>query len=251
MTKLPKVTWVSSDVVFSQTMAEKTEWEIENQRQGVVMWERCFKRLMETLIEGETLNTLISRLAAFAVEEGAFLAWTHPSEAWGWWRSPPWLSRPDIVHRGSVIRRNMMISLDFGLHLEGYYIDMARQFVLGRASPEAKRRAAVSAAVQALVAEKLRPGISCRDGYREIRSAMAREFPGVDVLIHGVGLKINDTPMIIVEGNRNSEATHPDDLRFYPGTIFCIEPSIPEDMYLMHRNGPERLSALPLDVIEV
>jgi Xaa-Pro aminopeptidase len=166
----------------------------------------------------------------------------------------------DPHERGSgPLRSNELIILDvFPRHaVSGYYGDMTRTVVRGRASDAQRHlwRTVRSGQIHAL--EGMRPGVSGKTLHEEIKQHFAQEgYPTTRVegrwrgffhgTGHGLGLELHEAP-------RFSE-TH-----FTPGQVLTVEPGIYwpgvggariEDVVLITEEGVELLSDAPV-VLEV
>jgi Xaa-Pro aminopeptidase len=105
-----------------------------------------------------------------------------------------------------VIGRDEPILLDYTATMEGYIVDMTRVFVVGRLAGDLERAFQAALAIQAEVAERLRPG-AVPDEIWERALRLAEEArlgdcfmgpPGEQVRFvgHGVGLELDELPVL-------------------------------------------------------
>lgn len=143
--------------------------------------------------------------------------------------------------------------------VSGYFADMTRTFVKGRASPEVKRMYAAVREAQELVFTLLRAGVDGRAVHRRVRDwfrhrgfrtgprgrKMEGFFHGTG---HGVGLEIHEAPYLNPRGGPVP-----------PGAVLTVEPGLYypgvggvrlEDMVLVTRTGCRNLTRFP-KVLEI
>jgi Xaa-Pro aminopeptidase len=146
-------------------------------------------------------------------------------------------SLPHARATDAVLKQGDLVTLDFGIVLNGYCSDMTRTFAMGfaggRVPPKVRDRwveqrevfEAVLAAQQAAVAA-VKAGVSCGDVDEAARSILQRLGWGKyfsHSTGHGVGLEIHEGPRIAKGQNQKLEA----------GMIVTIEPGV----YLPARFG--------------
>lgn len=141
--------------------------------------------------------------------------------------------------------------LDLGPAYRGYYADNCRTFCVGVPPDEAQQQA-WSAIVDALrhVEETVRPGVSCRRLFEEVRARLDAVRPGsfTHHLGHGIGLFPHEAPHL-----------NPlwDDV-FEEGDVFTAEPGLYgpdlragirlEENYRVTADGVEKLTQFPLEL---
>ena len=126
---------------------------------------------------------------------------------------------------GSLLRPGQSLMVDMGGNFYGYLGDMSRVYSIGRLPDEAYEAHQVCLDVQEAIARAARPGAVCEDLYAlalEVvgKSAFAGYFMGVEqkakFVGHGIGLEINEAPVIAPRMKQALEA----------GMVFALEPKI-------------------------
>ena len=127
-----------------------------------------------------------------------------------------------IPHKGAILKRGDIVSIDVGACFKGFHGDNAWTFPCGEVSPEAK--ALLDATEQALYKGigQARPGNRLGDighavqEYAEARNySVVREFVG-----HGVGAKLHEDPSVPNYGTPGRG------LRLQAGMTIAIEPMV-------------------------
>jgi len=160
------------------------------------------------------------------------------------------------------IRKGEMIVVDIPTNYQGYHCDQSRTYVVGKA-PEACR--SIYQGVKEIadrMIKVLKPGIRCDHAYETALGFAAelnlepffmrlgRDRKKVPFIGHGVGLELNEPPML----GQNSDET------IEEGMIFALEMEIThgpgevvklEDTLLMTSEGAELLTLTPRDLHEV
>ncbi|HOV86653.1 MAG TPA: type I methionyl aminopeptidase, partial [Syntrophobacteraceae bacterium] len=132
----------------------------------------------------------------------------------------------EIVHgmpsRDRHLKEGDLVSLDFGVVLEGYYGDAALTVPVGKVSEEARNlcRAAEESLYlgieQAVVGNRLSDISHAIQEYVEFRGySVVREFVG-----HGIGQKLHESPQIPNYGPPGKG------VKLKAGMVFAIEPMI-------------------------
>jgi len=155
------------------------------------------------------------------------------------------------------IGRDEPVIVDYGAGYNGYVTDETRTFVVGSLPPKLEEAYKVSLEVIDFFEEHARPGARAGDLYLGARSiaerwGLADHFMGhgptqVRFVAHGIGLEINEWP-VIAEGR---------DEELQEGMVFALEPKFVfpgqgavgvEVDYVVTGKGLERLNALPTDL---
>ncbi len=158
---------------------------------------------------------------------------------------------------GSLIKEGQSVMVDMGGNFFGYMGDMSRVYSAGRLPDRAYEAHEVCLRVQGAVAELARPGAVCEDLYYagiEIvkQSGWADCFMGTDqqakFIGHGVGLEINEAPVIAPRMKQKLEE----------GMVFALEPKIVvpgvgpvgiENTWAVTATGVEKLTICPEEII--
>ncbi|MBN2382946.1 aminopeptidase P family protein [bacterium] len=158
------------------------------------------------------------------------------------------------------IRVDEPIMVDIVFGYEGYQVDQTRIFVLGSLPDELVRAHAVAMNIQDQLALDLRPNQPARELYRravEIArdQGLLDQFMGspanrVSFIGHGVGLELDEAP-VLSEGSKDL---------LQENMVIALEPKFffagrggvgIENTYRVTKNGGERLTPLPDDIIGV
>jgi methionyl aminopeptidase len=138
----------------------------------------------------------------------------------------------EVVHGIPSAKRKLtegdIVSLDFGVALDGYYADAAVTVPVGRISPEKERLLRVTRESLDHAIDKVRLGNRLSDISHAVESwtrshgfSVVREFVG-----HGIGTKMHEDPQV---PNYGDPGRGP---RLQEGMVFAIEP-------MVNAGGPE------------
>ena len=135
-----------------------------------------------------------------------------------------------------------VLILDTGLVWDGYFCDFDRNFVIGTASdPVREAHRKLWDATQAGI-EAAKPGVTCRELYETIRTALPGPASDGGRFGHGLGMQLTEHPSI----------AEFDDTVLDPGMVLTIEPGyefspgkimVHEENLVVQKNGPSLLSA--------
>jgi len=264
--------------LLREARAVKSPYEV-----GVLR--RCGRRLAELLAQAADLvvpgvterelcgavvgravsrgHTTITRMRAWNQEVGLGCVISGPDAALPSYADFPTAGRGacPYVPVGAGARRigeNEAVLVDTMWAEEGYLVDMARTYVVGRLP--ARLASAHAAAVEVLRAMEraIRPGVPAGELYRiGVEAAHATPFaahfmgpPGYNVAFigHGVGIEV-DEPPFVARGSKTPLAA---------GMVFALEPKFVfpgegavgvENTYVVTEQGAERLTPLGDEVI--
>lgn len=138
----------------------------------------------------------------------------------------------EIVHGIPSPKRKLkegdIVSIDFGMEVDGYYADSALTVPVGRIGPELQKLLDVTREALDRAIDKMRPGNRLGDvGYavqsmvEENGFSVVREFVG-----HGIGTKMHDEPNLPNYGEPGRGA------RLQEGMVIAVEP-------MVNAGGPE------------
>jgi Xaa-Pro dipeptidase len=199
----------------------------------------------ECEVAGEAMRTLFRLGGEYAHVMTPFVA------------SGEHMAPPHRICSDKLIRHGDVVFIDIGAAWGGYFGDMARTVICGRASDEQKKiYTAVYEGLRAGIAE-MRPGRTNKDAAAALIKAADKYGLGGRFLSlfigHGVGIGANEPPYIgeTLPGAPTYE--------FKPGMVFAVEPLIwvenvrggggvrLEEMVLVTENGPHVMSRAPFD----
>ncbi|MCK7612372.1 type I methionyl aminopeptidase [Roseibium sediminicola] len=127
-----------------------------------------------------------------------------------------------IPDKDEIIRDGDIINLDITLEKNGFIADSSKTYVIGKASPAARRlvRAAQSAMWQGI--RQVRPGAHLGDiGFAIERHARKNGYSVVrDYCGHGIGRDMHEEPNVLNFGRRGTG------MKLREGMVFTIEPML-------------------------
>ena len=199
----------------------------------------------ECEVAGEAMRTLFRLGGEYAHVMTPFVA------------SGEHMAPPHRICSDKLIRHGDVVFIDIGAAWGGYFGDMARTVICGKASDEQKKiYTAVYEGLKAGIAE-MRPGRTNKDAADAVIKAADKYGLGGRFLSlfigHGVGIGANEPPYI---GETLPGAPT---YAFKPGMVFAVEPLIwvegvrggggvrLEEMVLITENGPHVMSRAPFD----
>jgi methionyl aminopeptidase len=201
----------------------KSASELETMhRAGLVVWD-VLNELREAVRPGITTFDLEQLAARRSAER-------HARPAFKGYRGYPCVLcasvNQEVVHGIPAASRRLkegdVISLDFGVELDGYYGDAALTVPVGKISPEAEKLLRVTRESLDAAIEKVRPGNRLSDVSAAVQQrvetdgfSVVREFVG-----HGIGTKMHEEPNV---ANYGAPGHGP---RLEEGMVFAIEPMV-------------------------
>ena len=210
----------------------KTDAQIEQMRKAGRVVRRVLKRLGEMVAPGVTTLDLDREAERICSENGAVCLFKGVP---GRGRAGPFPGNicasinEEIVHGipsdKRVIREGDIVSIDFGVRLDGWCGDAAETFVVGEISAEKRQLVDVTRNALSLAIEMCRPN----GRWSEVAQAMqeyvesqglsvVREFVG-----HGIGRDMHEDPRI---PNWLSRELRHREIPLAPGTVLAIEPMV-------------------------
>jgi methionyl aminopeptidase len=135
----------------------------------------------------------------------------------------------EVVHgipsRNVVLRDGDILSIDFGVRLDGYCGDAARTMAIGEISADKQRLVATTKEILGVAIEAAKPGIRWSDiAARMQRHAEAAGYSVVrDFVGHGIGTKMHEEPKV---PNFVSDELLAEDIMLAEGMVLAVEPMI-------------------------
>jgi Xaa-Pro aminopeptidase len=161
---------------------------------------------------------------------------------------------PHAEPRAVGIVRDVLVTIDWGAHLDGYCSDCTRTYATGVLAEEARATYELVLSAQEAALAAVRAGVGGREVDGVARAIIERAGHGEHFghgVGHGVGMEIHEAP-------RLSRTASEQSLR--AGNIVTVEPGvyIPErlgvrieDLVLVGEGGAERLTRLPKELTRV
>jgi len=172
----------------------KTPQEIETMREGGKVLARVLKEVSQLIRLGITTKELDRAAEALILQSGAKLAFK------GYEDFPGVLCtsvNDEVVHSvpgDRVLKEGDIITLDMGLVWKGFYLDMARTFPVGKASPEALRLIRITKKALRIGLKKAKPGSTVGDIGETIQRMVEGQGYGVvrELCGHGIGKELHE-----------------------------------------------------------
>ncbi|WP_028308779.1 M24 family metallopeptidase [Desulfitibacter alkalitolerans] len=151
---------------------------------------------------------------------------------------------------GALIKKGEPIYIDYVGNYTGYLVDQSRSFILGELPPIVEKAADVSMEIQSMLQDSLKEGINGRYLYDSSISIVEKSglrdyfmgYPkGVPFIGHGIGLEVNEWP-VIAKGF---------EIELKSGMVIALEPKFifpgmgvvgVENTYLVLKKGFEQLT---------
>jgi Xaa-Pro dipeptidase len=237
---------VPAGAVIGGLRARKDASEIEKVREACVLVEQALTRLFDELRAGTVEREVNARVESWLREWGATDA--HPLILFG-----EDAANPHGQPGARELRPGDVVCADVSACLDGYWGDLTRCATVGAASEWAQQAWKVVREAQRGAIDACTPGTPARavdDAQRRIVEAR----PDLGECLHGaghaIGLAVHEPPFLV------PRTAAPLD----EGMIFTIEPGLYrrgtggvrlEDDVVVRASGPEILSSLVLDLLEL
>ncbi len=152
---------------------------------------------------------------------------------------------------GKKIKKGELIQFDVGARYQHYNSDLTRTFLVGKPTPKQQKMYNVVMEAQEKAFQKIREGVKAKQVDAAVRGFIKKEGFGenfVHGLGHGVGLAVHELPMLNTVSKDVLKA----------GNVVTDEPGIYiigyggvriEDTVLVKKNGAERLTKAPYDLV--
>jgi Xaa-Pro aminopeptidase len=134
----------------------------------------------------------------------------------------------------------------------GFYTELSRIFVLGRASNELRSAHAAVLDAQAYALSLLKPGVPCREIYRRHNEYLASQAMPIErrLSIHGMGYDMVERPLI--RGDESMCVEENMAIVCHPGLLNARMFVHNTDIYLIEKSGPSAcLHSTPKQLIEL
>lgn len=243
----PNCSWVLVDLDGFRLI--KSQQEIDNIRKAAEIADKAFAQLLKSLQVGmseiEVAALLEYYMRNLGAERLAFETIVASGEN---------SSKPHAKPGQRLLSRGDFVTLDFGAVFQGYYSDMTRTVVMGKASKRQKELYALVLEAQKTALEKVVAGVSAAEVDFAARHLISQagygEFFGHSTG-HGVGLQIHEEPRIS-SGNVG--------LILKENMVITIEPGIYipgfggvriEDLVVVTKQGKDVLTATDKQLLEI
>jgi Xaa-Pro aminopeptidase len=239
---------VPSRGVVAGLRAVKDADEVEKLRRASKIAEAGLAALVEEQWVGRTERQIAWRLRELLHEHGSDELSFDTIVASG-----PNGAMPHAHPTDRVIERGTLVTVDWGVRVDGYYSDSTRTFSTGDLPAELQRAYDVCLEGQIRACENIKAGMTGREADMLAREPITDAGFGENFghgLGHGVGLMVHEAPRL---------STESDDV-LLAGHAVTIEPGIYieglggcriEDLGIVREDGVELLTSLPKALTEV
>lgn len=244
-----KVELVPTRGIVDAVRAIKDEDEVKKLRKAARIADRALEALTAETWVGRSEREIAWRLRELAHAHGAQEQSFDSIVASG-----PRGSQPHAHPTDALVERGTLVTVDWGVRVEGYNSDCTRTFSTGGHPPEKLREAyAVCLDAQKKAVAGIRAGLTGVEADALAREPIAAAGFGENFghgLGHGVGLAVHEAPRLSTESDDTLE----------PGHCVTIEPGIYlpglggvriEDMAIVREDGTDVLTSFPKELIEV
>lgn len=239
-----KVELIPQYYVVEHIRAVKEEEEIENMKVAVKIAEEAFGRVKHLLREGITEKTIAKALENEITKQSDTLPFPVIVASGANSSMPHWRNSDKQLNYGDFV------IIDWGAEYEGYFSDMTRTFIIGKADNKKKEiyETVNRARLEAIMVCKA--GVLAKDIDQVARNLIKQsgyEENFGHATGHGVGLDVHEFPKINYQSEEIIE----------PGMVFTVEPGIYmegfggvriEDMIAVRENSVEILTSLSRDL---
>ncbi|MFZ2959272.1 MAG: aminopeptidase P family protein [Candidatus Ozemobacteraceae bacterium] len=226
----------------------KDAYEIECLRKAFAIADRSFAKLVKYLKPGRREIDIAAKLEYFMRTGGSDKPAFDSIIASG--------ERSSCPHAHPTLRKTAtgeMLKIDFGAVYAGYHSDMTRTVFFGKPDARFREIYGIVLEAQRLAIAALRPGILAIDVDKIARDYIASHGHGERFghgLGHALGLEIHEGPGL------SQKCSDP----LEEGMVVTVEPGIYlpgwggvriEDVYIIRKDGPERLTSTPNELLQI
>ena len=202
------------EMVETMTMI-KTDDEIEAITKAAAIGDQVFEKILDVIKPGVTeleVSAEISYLAKKLGGEGdAFEVIVASGER---------TALPHGIATDRKIKKNELVTIDFGCKYKGFNSDMTRTVSVGKVSTELQKIYDIVRVAQQRAIDKAKPGMNGRELDNVARDYITLHGYGSKFghgTGHGIGIEVHEVPIIAQRGER---------FILEPGMVFTIEPGV-------------------------
>jgi Xaa-Pro aminopeptidase len=241
-------TLVPANGVVDELRAIKSEDEVKKITRAVRIADRGLEALTAETWVGRSERELAWRLRELLHAHGADELSFDSIVASG-----PNGAMPHAHPTDRIVEANTLVTVDWGVRVDGYYSDCTRTFATGSVSGELERAYEVCLAAQQHACDTIRAGMTGVEADWTAREPITEAGFGKNFghgLGHGVGLEVHEAPRLSTESSDTLEVGH----------VVTIEPGIYieglggvriEDLGVIRESGFEALTSFPKHLISV
>ncbi|MBF0499487.1 MAG: aminopeptidase P family protein [Candidatus Riflebacteria bacterium] len=226
----------------------KDLYEIECLRKAFAIADRSYAKLLKFLKTGRREIDIAAKLEYYMRTGGSDGPSFDTIIASG--------ERSSCPHAHPTLRKTAvgeMLKIDFGAVYAGYHSDMTRTVFFGKPDAKFTEIYGIVSEAQRRAIAAIRPGVPCIDIDKIARDHIAAHGHGERFghsLGHSLGLEIHELPAFSQKSSDTLEE----------GMVLTVEPGIYlpgwggiriEDVYVVRKDGPERLTNTPNDLFAI
>lgn len=245
---LPEATFVSADLLLAHARACKTPQEIQWLRKAIAASEAGYRELLKEVRVGISFQDLVTVWAKAVLDNGALpidsspVSWMLPHAGTSLRDQP----NAAVIRGPGIVEAGLVYRVDLAAISAGYFSDQKFNFSVGTPRPESLAVWREHRERQLFMEDFVRPGKT----KREVFEVCQREFKDINEYawwIHGVGMDKHEEPLI---GSLLPAAVDVrPEIEFAEGNVVSLESSwLEEDMYVLKKDGFERLGTIPQEV---
>ena len=235
---LPEAQFQACEKLLERVRMVKSDSEIEVLKRAAVATERALMATYSTIKAGDVESDMVARLGSEILRGGAELP------AFLYLTTGPNTGHAHPDPTDYRIQPGDLVKTDCGGYFSGYYSDVARTAVLGKATAEQMSIYERIYQVHKETLDSMRPGALASDVFKTAVAAYKRADISFSLSFagHGVGYAIHEAPMLAAD----------DDTPLRPGMFFSLETRVRwpgqagyhiEDAVLITENGPELVTS--------
>lgn len=244
----PGVHFSHADPLIANLRMIKDAAEIAAMEKAVAVAEKAMERLLPQIKIGQTEKQIAAMLTQELVNGGAETMAFGPIIAAG-----PNGASPHAVPTDRPIQAGDLLTIDWGVYVDGYPSDITRTFAVGEIDAELRRIYNAVALANEQGKQAAGPHASGQDVDRAAREVIEEAGYGqyfIHRTGHGLGLEIHEPPDMVETNTRQLQ----------PGNVFTVEPGIYlpgrggvriEDNMVVTADGARSLTSFPRELITV
>jgi Xaa-Pro aminopeptidase len=239
---------VATHGVVDGVRAVKDEEEVAKLRKAARIGDRALEALTAETWVGRTEREVGWRLLELCHAHGADDRAFESIVASG-----PRGAMPHARPTSAVIERRTLVTVDWGVLVDGYYSDCTRTFSTGELPGRLREIYDVCLAAQKAAVAGIKAGMTGVEADALARDPIEAAGYGAEFghgLGHGVGLDVHEAPRLSTESTDTLEVGHC--VTIEPGIYLSGEGGVRiEDLAIVREDGVDVLTSFPKDLIEV
>ena len=243
---LPNARFEAADALMARARAAKTPAEIAWIKKSIHASEAGYEQVKKNIKPGASFNELCNIWAKTVIDNGSLPVYGAPNRFMYGTAGKQKKGDAVILRQPAVVETGCLYRFDFSCLSAGYFSDQKFNFSVGKPGDEQMAIWNDHRDRQIFMEEFVRPGMT----KRRVHDAFAAEFRDVDEYVwwlHSVGLEVHEEPQI------GSLLPHSVNVRtevtYEEHNVSALEASwLIEDLYVLRKEGFERLGTVPQEV---